>query len=217
MNILFTLNAQSETSFFEDLWNYLYNVYLKVDGDYENLGFDSSPLFSLRLMVLGIFVGAIIACVSMAYHKHFLGDIVRKLISAGAIGKENAKSASELGYSKNFLIKNALSQSLSLRRTVKCVGEEEYLERLKEERAEYEKRRAEGEKLPRFKEQEYLIDVENDLFYIPEESVDRAEFKFRKKGSGWLSTLFGILGLILIFFVLLLVLPYLLGIVDNML
>ena len=217
MNILFTLTAQSETSFFEDLWNYLYNVYLKVDGSYENLGFESSPLFSLRLTVLGIFVGAIIACIAMAYHKQVLGGIVRKLISLGATDKESAKSASELGYSKNFLAKNALCRSLSLRRTVKCVGEEEFILDREKEKEEYEKKLSEGQKLPKFKEEEYLVDIENDLFYIPEESVDKAELKFKKKGSGWLATVLGILGLMLIFFVLLLVLPYLLGFVDGML
>ena len=47
MNILFTLTAQSDTSFFEDLWNYLYDVYLNVDGGYQDLGFESAPLFPL--------------------------------------------------------------------------------------------------------------------------------------------------------------------------
>ena len=167
--------------------------------------------------MLGIFVGAIIACVAMAYHKQVLGGIVRKLIASGATAKKSAKSASELGYSKNFLAKNALCRSLSLHRIVKCVGEEEYLAAFEQEKAEYEKKLAEGEKLPKLRERQYLTDIETDLFYIPEELLSKAEMKFKKKGSGWLATLLGILALIIIFFVILLLLPHLLGVVDKML
>ena len=217
MNFLFTLTAQSETTFFEDVWNYLYDVYLRVDGNYENLGFEKTPLFSLRLTVLGIFVGAIIACAAMAYHKTVLGGIVRKMISAGAVDGERAMSAEELGFGKNPLAKNAFCRSVSLRRVVRCVGEDEFLRMQAEEKAEYDKKRAEGEKLPKFKEREYLVDIENDLFYIPEELRVRAELKFEKKGSGWLATVLSIVALAVIFFLLLLVLPQLLGFVDGML
>ena len=217
MNILFTLTAQSDTSFFEDVWNYLYDVYLRVDVSYENLNFTDSPLFSLRLTVLGIFIGTIIACVAMAYHKQVLGGIVRKLIAHGALSKNSAKSAVELGYGKNFLVKNALCRSVALKRVVRCVGEEEFILDQAQDKEEYEKKRAEGARLPRFKDREYLVDIESDVFYIPEELRIRAEIKFEKKGSGWLSTVLGIIGLIIIFFLLLLVLPHLLGFVDGML
>ena len=217
MNTLFTLTAQSETSFFEDVWNYLYDVYLRVDGNYENLDFSSSPLFSLRLTVLGIFIGTIIACVSMAYHKQVLGGIVRKLIASEALSKESAKSAAELGFGKKILAKYALRRSVALRRVVRCVGEEEFILAQAQEKEEYDKKRAEGAKLPKFKEQEYLVDIETDSFYIPEELRIRAEIKFDKKGSGWLATVLGAIGLIIIFFLLLLVLPHLLGFVDRIL
>ena len=217
MNILFTLTAQSDTTFFEDVWNYLYDVYLRVDGNYENLDFSSSPLFSLRLTVLGIFIGTIIACFAMAYHKQVLGGIVRRLISTGSTSKESAKRADELGYKRNFLVKNALCRSVALKRVVKCVGEEKFILDQAQEKEEYEKKINEGAKLPKFKDQEYLVDIETDSFYIPEELRIRAEIKFEKKGSGWLSTVLGIIGLIIIFFLLLLVLPHLLGFVDGML
>ena len=59
MNTYFALAATQETNFFQDIWNYLYSVYLSVDGNYANLGFDKNTLFSLRLLVLGIFVGTV--------------------------------------------------------------------------------------------------------------------------------------------------------------
>ena len=153
MNAYFALSAAGETNFFQDIWNYLYYIYLSVDGNYENLGFDRNTLFSLRLLVLGIFVGTIFACLSMAYNKQVLGNAVRRLLEKGATSPETALVYSDLGYSKkNFLIRHAFATSVSLRRVVKCVEEEEFYREQNEDMEEYEKKRKENKKLPRFKE-----------------------------------------------------------------
>ena len=217
MNFLFSLTAKSDSSFFEDVWNYLYDVYLRVDGNYENLGFENMPLLSLRLIVLGIFVGGVGACLAMAYNKQVLGGIVRRIISKGAIDRENAMSADDLGFKKNFLARYALASSHSLKSIVKCVEEEQFLAEQAEEKAEYDKKREENKRLPKFKELTYLVDIENATFYIPEELRIRAEIKFEKKGSGWLNTVFAIVGLSIVFFLLLLVLPQILGYIDGLL
>lgn len=204
-------------NFFKDVWNYLYDVYLRSEGSYENIDFEKTPLFSLRLMVLGIFVGAVIACVMMAYNKKVLGGAVRKIIASEANSAESAKTIAELGYSKNFVLRNAFCSSVSMRRVVKCVGEEKFLAEQEERRREYEEKIAAGEKLPKFKEIEYVIDPETDRFYIPEELRIRAEIRFEKKGSGWLATALTILLLCIAFFVVLLVLPMIFGAADEFL
>ena len=219
MNLYVALSASANdgTGFFEDLWNYLYDVYLRVDGNYENIGFEKTPLFSLRLTVLGIFLGAIIACVAMAYNKQFLGGAVRKMIACEALSRDKAMSLEELGYNKNVIMRNAFRSSVSLRRVVRCVGEEEFLAERTNRREEYEKRREAGEKLPKFKEIEYVIDPDTDKFYIPEELRIRAEVKFEKKGSTWVSSLITAILLCVLFFVVLLILPMIFGAADEFL
>lgn len=217
MNFLYALTATSDTTFFEDVWNYLYDVYLRVDGNYQNLGFDKSPLFSLRLLVLGLFVGGIIACIATAYHKQVLGGIARKLIEMSCISPESAKTAEELGYPKNPLVKNALLRSTSLRRVVRCVEEDAFYADQRADREAYEKKRAENKELPRFKEREYIGDSKTDHYYIPEELRIRAEIKFEKKGSGWVSAVISVVLMLILFFIVLLVLPSVLQLVDNFL
>ena len=192
MNLYYAIAAETDTTFWEDVWNYLYDVYLRVDGNYQNLGLEKMPLFSIRLTVLGIFAGIIIACVAMAYHKQFLGGIVRRLIERGCLSSENAMTAEELGYLKNPLIKYALERSTSLRSVVKCVEEEEFYRQQAADMEAYEKKRKSEPKLPRYKSREYIIDTATDRFYIPEDKRIRAEIKFEKKGSGWGAVVIGI-------------------------
>lgn len=216
MNLYYAIAAETDTTFWEDVWNYLYDVYLRVDGNYQNLGLEKMPLFSIRLTVLGLFAGIIIACVAMAYHKQFLGGIVRRLIERGCLSSEDAMTAEELGYVKNPLIKYALERSTSLRSVVKCVEEEEFYRQQAADMEAYEEKRKSEPKLPRYKSREYIIDTATDRFYIPEDKRIRAEIKFEKKGSGWFSTVISIVIMLVAFFVLLLVLPQVLGFLDDL-
>lgn len=213
----FAIAAETETTLWEDILNYLYDVYLRVDGNYQNLGFEKMPLFSLRLTVLGIFIGTIFACVAMAYNKQVLGGIVRKSIADGCLSKDTAKTADELGYTKNLLARNALRDSASLRRFVKCVEEDEFYAEQEESKKVYEQKRQEKPSLPKFKERKYLTDLSAAHFYIPEELRIRAELRFSNKGSGVLSTILAIIALAILFFCVLLVLPAMLGYVDGLL
>ena len=79
----------------------------------------------------------------------------------------------------------------------------------------YEISRKENPGLPRFKDREYIGEATTDRYYIPEELRIRAEIKFEKKGSGWLSAILSIVLLAVIFFVVLLVLPMVLQFLDN--
>lgn len=215
MNFLYALSAVSETTFLEDVWNYLYDVYLRVDGNYTNLGLEKMPLFSIRLLVLGLFLGGIIACVAAAYHKQVLGGIARRLIEKGCLSPESAMSAEELGYVKSPLAKNALVRSVSLRRVVRCVEEDDFYEKQRSDKAAYEEKRAENKKLPRYKELEYIGDAKTDRYYIPEELRIRAEIKFEKKGSGWISAVLSVIFMLILFFAVLLILPFVLQFLDN--
>lgn len=211
---LFAL-AEGKTTIWEDLWEYIRDVYFAVDGNYQNLGLDTGTVTSVRLIVLGLFVGVIIACVAMAYNKQVLGGFARKLLSLEVNSADKAKTLEQLGYHKNPFIRNAVQRSVSLRRVVRCVEEERYYREQNEDREAYEEKRKSEPKLPKFREQEYRVDSKLDSFYIPEDLTYTAERKFNSKGSSWLVTIISIVLLFIAFFVLLLVLPNVLGAVDD--
>lgn len=211
---LFAL-AEEKTTIWEDLWEYIRDVYFAVDGNYQHLGLDTGTVTSVRIIVLGLFIGVIIACVAMAYNKQVLGGFARKLLSLGVNSADKAMTLEQLGYLKNPFIRSAVQRSVSLRRVVRCVEEEKFNKEQEADREAYEKKREAEPKLPKFREQDYRVDPKLDSFYIPEELSYTAERKFTSKGSSWVVTLIGIIVLFIAFFVLLLVLPHVLSSVDD--
>ncbi len=204
-----------KTSFFEDLWNYLYDAYFNIGDGYTNLGTQNSHLITIGTVVFGIYVGALIACVAMFYNRQIVGGAVRRMLEQKIDSREKAVTVSELGYKKNFFIRSLFRDSNSLRKVVKCVEEEDFYSEQNASRIEYEKKREAGEKLPRFHDEIYRVDIENDRFYIPEEQEIAAATKFRKKGSTWVSMTLSIILLTVAFIALLLFLPWFLGELDG--
>ena len=204
-----------KTNFFEDLWNYLYDAYFNMGKGYENLGTDSSPLMTVGTVVFGLFIGSVIACIAVFYNRQVVGSAVRKMLDGKIHDREHAVRLSDLGYKKNFFICSLFRDSNSLRKVVKCVEEEDFYAEQEKARLEYEEKRNSGEKLPRFRTEVYRVDVDNDRFYIPEELEITAVTKFKKKGSSWVAMLIGIIALTIIFFALLLFLPWFLGQIDD--
>ena len=203
-----------ETNFFEDVWTYLYYTYFNMGNGYTNLGTESNHLITIGTVVFGLYIGALIACVVMVYNRQIVGSAVRRMLEQKIHSREGALTLSELGYKKNFFIRSMFRDSNSLRRVVKCVEEEDFYEEQNKARDEYEKKREEGGKLPRFRNEIYRVDVEKDHFYIPEDLEITATTKFRKKGSTWVSMIVAIVVLTVVFFALLLFLPWFLGKVD---
>ena len=201
--------------FFKDVWSYLYDAYFNMGGGYTNLGSETNPLVTVGSVVFGIYIGTLIACIVMVYNRQVVGSAVRRMLDNKIHKREDAKTLSELGYTKNFLIRSMFRDSHSLRRVVKCVEEEDFYAEQSEARAEYDKKRESGERLPRFREELYIVDIDNDHFYIPEDREITALTKFRKKGSTWLSMVISIILLTVAFFALLLFLPWFLGELDT--
>ena len=204
-----------KTNFFEDVWNYLYDAYFNLGSGNENLGSETSHLVTVGSVVFGLYIGALIACAVMVYNRQIVGSAVRRMLDSKIHKREDAITLSELGYKKNFLIRSMFRDSHSLRRVVKCVEEEDFYAEQNAARVEYDKKREAGEKLPRFREEIYRVDIENDHFYIPEELEITAVTKFRKKGSTWISMIISIVILTVAFFVILLFLPWFLGEVND--
>lgn len=193
--------------FFENLWNYLYEAYIKMDGSVEVQG----SLVTIGTVVLGLYIGSLIACIVMTYNRQLLGSIVRKMISMEISTPENAKTVEELGYKKNVFVRSFFRDSEALHRVVKCVEAEEFYAEQKLEKEERDAERAKNKKIRKFKEETYRIDVDNDRFYIPEELKDVAEKRFNKKGSTWVTTLLAILVLTAVFIAIIFFLPWFMG------
>ena len=204
-----------ETNFFEDVWNYLYDAYFNMGSGYTNLGTESSPFITVGTVIFGLYIGALIACAVMFYNRQIVGSAVRRMLEKKVHTREGAITLSELGYKKNFLIRSFFRDSNSLRRVVKCVEEEDFYAEQNKNRIEYDKKREAGEKLPRFREEIYRVDIENDHFYIPEELEIAAITKFRKKGSTWVSMIVSIVLLTVAFFLILLFMPWFLTQLDG--
>ena len=75
-------------------------------------------MLSAELVMQGIFIGVIIAVISVGYNKLFLGRFVKALIKAEANHPAFAKSFGDLNIRKNFLFRLALRQGGTLKKVV---------------------------------------------------------------------------------------------------
>ena len=209
-----TTAEELEMPLWKELWYYFYNTYVNPTEYYENLGADSQTMLSVRLMILGLFIGISIAAFAAVFNKRVLGEVVRRLLKAGALSPDRALTLAELGYS-GWIVGLAVKKSTSLRRVVKCREEEEYDEKLDEKRKEYAERRKNGEKLPKFKETPYRINTLTDTFYIPEDMKYMADVKFEKKGTTWLGAILTVVVLAILFVALMVALPQIFELLDD--
>ena len=215
LNRLFITKLSSgEPSLIEELWTYLEGKYFSVDtGRYEHINIGTGSLITLQRVVLGIFVGIIIAAGFACYDKNRLGAFVRKLVKEQCLWPDKAQTLSELGFLRNGGVKASLRSPNKLGKIVHCVEKEAYDQQVEEARAAYvaEHGSEEGFFMP-----QYRMDFENDHFYIPDDEHYRAEVRFEEKGSGWrafvLVVIVAILGAALVCFLL----PDMLQLVDNM-
>lgn len=181
--------------------------------DYRYLNFGDGGIMSI---IVGLLIGFFIACCMTVFDRRVLGDFVRHVLYHECFSKESAKTLEELGYLKNSFVRGALKSGVSLRRIIKCVEEEEFLEEVRAMREAYEKE-AEDKKLPAFKEPKFKMDVSTMHFYIPEELKYTADVKFEKKGANVITLLLAFLLFAAVAAVAIMVIPELLQMLDNML
>ena len=68
------LSVEMDSSFWKDLWNTVFADETK----YEYLEKGAISLTSLRMLIVGIFIGLSLACFAAVFNKRVLGDFVRK-------------------------------------------------------------------------------------------------------------------------------------------
>ena len=212
---MLALAADEEQPLIVELWHYFYDTYISPSEYYENLNLSSGDLFSIRIVILGLCIGLALAAFGAVFNKRVLGGVVRRLLEKQALSPGSALTLAELGYAGNPFIHLAVKRSISLRRVVKCREELEYDAEQTKKREEYDKKRAENKKMPRFKETEYKINLYEDTFFIPEEMKYTADVKFEKKGTTWLGAIVFAVIMLVVFVVLMVALPYFLNLIND--
>jgi hypothetical protein len=212
---------QEEQSLISELFEYFKEQYFTPQfGDYQHFSVETGSGVTLQTIVFGFFIGINLASLAMIFDRRVLGNFVRKLISEECLTTEKAKTLSELGFLKNSAIRSSLKSGVTLRRVVRCVEEDEYNKSLEVKRAEYNAETdasAKKKRRPAFREVPFAIDFKTAHFYIPQDMKYKAEIKFEKKGTNWLS-FFAVLVFSLILMVLVIkITPDLLQMLDNFL
>ena len=205
--------SYKQPSLIEELWNYFDDKYFSLDmTQYENLNMGTGSVVTMRNIVIGLFIGIIIAAAMACYDKNVLGNFVRKIVYEECLSPETAKTLYELGYARNTAVRSNLRRTTKLGRIVRSVERDSYERDTEAARTAYiEKHGSDrGFSVPPFK-----LDVNTAHFYIPDEEHYRAEVRFEKGGSGWRALLLvlvvSVIGIALVTFLL----PDMLQLVDN--
>ena len=140
----------------KNFWNDIILLNLR---DFENIGFD----FYINIFLFFVALIIIVYAFFFEYLKGVMQLTVRKLLRQGAIGRDNAKSLSELGLNSNFFVKLILSGGSRFKKTVARIGEPDvsYDDFVKMDKRERKKL--------------YAIDFKTEKFYIAPESKDSAD------------------------------------------
>ena len=111
---------------FELLYQYIEENYLSASlgSNYEYLNFTKTAT-TLLMIVGGLCLGMMIACVAAYIQKKHIGKFIRTLLAEKAHDKQAAKSLAELGFDKNALIKHELSIPSATRKLIAVVEDDE--------------------------------------------------------------------------------------------
>ena len=184
---------------------------------YENLNMEGGSLISVQSIVIGLFIGMTLAGFGAVFNKRVLGGFVRLLLKEECLSPEVGKTLPELNYADKLVLRYAVRRSVTLRRVVRCREEEEYLRQMAEMQEHYAEHRAEDPSLPkRFRQKPFRVDPDAHHFYIPEDLKYTAEVKFEQKGTTWLGAILFVILMAAACVAVLQVLPYILGLVDEL-
>lgn len=203
-----------EPEVFDSFWDYIYKTFIDPMEYYDHLNIGSGTLLSVRMIIIGLFIGIALACFAAVFNKRVLGALVRTIIKKECLSPEKAMTLDELGYD-NIIMRWAVKHSTSLRRVVKCVQEEEHDAQIDKKRLEHEENKKKDRSLPKFKETSYKINDLTDTFYIHEDMKYMADTKFEQKGTSLPGAIIMVLVLLIAMFVLLGFLPNILNLIND--
>ncbi|MBR0443001.1 MAG: hypothetical protein IIX15_01540 [Clostridia bacterium] len=208
-------------SVWQEMWQFLSDKYFSVNFEeynYEHITLSSNKFFSAQSIIIALFLGVIIAAALSLFQKRTLGDLVRALDRENCTTPESAKTLAELGLLRNSAVRQDLRSGTSLRRVVRCVGEEHYRAEQEEKRKIFEaEQMAKQNKRERgkWKEIPYKYDFSTDRFYIPERLIFGATTQFDKKGTNPLTFALTVIVCIVLMILCCRMLPEMLQLADN--
>lgn len=124
--MFFSFLASEEVSLWEELWTYFEEKYLTPQyGNYEHITINHDPLISPAMIFIAVFVAVMTASIIMIFNRRTLGRAVRRLMSRGAVGYENAKTMDEIELSSSLPIKLFINR-YTLMRAVRCREEDDF-------------------------------------------------------------------------------------------
>ena len=124
--MFFSFLASEEVSLWEELWTYFEEKYLTPQyGNYEHITINHDPLISPAMIFIAVFVAVMTASIIMIFNRRTLGRAVRRLMSRGAVGYENAKTMEEIELSSSLPIKLFINR-YTLMRAVRCREEDDF-------------------------------------------------------------------------------------------
>ena len=147
---------------------------------------------SVSFVVIGIFIGAAVACIVMLYIINFPGKMVRALVRLGALSPESAVSASDCGFKSEELLRFMLSEKGALSKYVHIIPVETVKKGKKEKTV-----------------------LTSAKFYLEPETKDRAEIRYEKKRAGVLTAVVGILLLGILALAVIWLIPELMQMLKN--
>jgi len=174
--------------------------------EYVNLEFHNT-FITLKLVLIGLYAGLLIALIMSYYRNIYLGALVRKLLKKEALSEETALTLKEAEVNAGYFMKKALKEGGTLRRYINICGGTSPKEISKVK-----------QKIRSFfgletKPQNY--DFDTMKLYIPEEIKYKADIAFERGNlSPMLLIIFAAI-LTAIFVGINLVIPELLTMLDN--
>ena len=176
--------------------------------DYENIGID----LEISKLMIFVLIGLCISFFVIDWHRGYMQLAIKKLFRHEAVSEESAKTLSELGLSRSWSVKWALTHDTRLSKIVKRVGApeytyEEYMALMKAER----ERKKRGEKPKKEK-----VDLNHARFYISEKWRDEAKNIAENYSSSVVKTALFSLMFIIIFVCITLVMPEILHFINSL-
>ena len=207
--------AEESQSLWEELWVYFRDKYFTPDisNRYEHIDLGNGSLVTLRKVIIGLFIGIVVASIFASFDKNHLGDFVRKLVREECLSPEKAKTLRELGYYRSPAVRGSLKRGAVLGKTVHCVEREQHERDMEAARAAYASATGSG---AGFVPEPFRLDLDSAHFYIPDEEHYAAEVRFEEKTSGWRTVLMIVILSVVAASLVTLFLPDILQLVDNM-
>lgn len=178
----------------------LYDFFFLNLKDYPNIGID----FEINVFLLVLTLALCVSFFFVNHHRSMMQTIVKQLTRHEATDEDSAKTLTELGLGRAFVLKWALSRPGLLTRIIGRVGEKSYT---------YEEYVALSKKKGGLKEEK--IDFNEARFYIRESGAERAKLILENYGTSLPRAILYCVLFLVLYVCIALSMPEILSLIDS--